>query len=247
MGTKYRQDENLAFLPFCTEDELKVLARYLTHDKDGTQRITSELLERDEFKRLKGQPDQYRRSWQLIAGELQHFGGDTIVNLVRSGGVLYQEILTDVCGRMKVKFNKKNSAYDIENALLEKLVADSWEKMGAQQRAALLDSVGLDEKLSSAAGLVALQALLQTGRFASFQISAIVAGVIADMFAGNSLAVVAGGGLGRVAGFAAGPFGIAISAALMVPAISGVAYRVTVPAVIQVAYMRRACEKRQEF
>jgi uncharacterized protein YaaW (UPF0174 family) len=237
----------LAFLQFSTEEELKVLAHCLTHDKDGTRRIVSELLESEEFKKLNGRPDQHRRNWQLIAGELQHFGGDTIVNLFRSSGVLYREILIDVCGRLKVKINKNAAAYDIENALLEKLVADSWEKMSTQQRASILESVGLDGKMHAAAGLVALQAALQAGRLASFQISAILASVIADMFLGNTVAVVAGGGLGRIVGFAAGPIGIAISAALMIPAISGTAYRVTIPAAIQVAYMRRVCEKRAQF
>ena len=43
----------------------------------------------------------------------------------------------------------------------------------------------------------------------------------------------------RVLGLVAGPFGFALSGILSVPMISGAAYRVTVPAVIYVAYLRQ--------
>lgn len=43
-----------------------------------------------------GPPERYRRNWQLIAGELQHFGGDSIANTLRRHGKFYRAILLDV-------------------------------------------------------------------------------------------------------------------------------------------------------
>ncbi len=150
MGIKYRKDDDLAFLQYCSEGDLQVLARYLTHDKDGEPRITSELLEDKDFKAQSGDAEQHKRCWHLIAGELQHFGGDTFVNVFRGGGVLYKEVLSDVCGKLKVKFEKNDSAYEIENKLLDKFISDSWEKMSAEQKEELLKGVGLDSKLGGA-------------------------------------------------------------------------------------------------
>lgn len=247
MGIKYRQDDDLAFLQYCTEDDLKVLARYSTHDKDELQRTTSELLEDMEFKSHAGKPDQYQRCWQLIAGEIQHFGGDTFVNVFRGGGVLYKEILSDVCDKLTVKIDKKSSAYEIENKLLEKIIYDSWEKMNSEQQEELLKGVGLDGMLQGAAGLLALQAALRLGGAASYQVSTLLAGSVANMLAGRTLAIAAGGGLGRGLAVLGGPIGLAVATILTVPAISGAAYRVTIPSVIQLAYMRRAYEKRNRF
>ena len=68
--------------------------------------------------------------WDLIAEELQRFGGNSIVNVLRGGeGVLYREILIDVAGKMKVNFNKESPTELIELHLLTKMMTDSLEKM----------------------------------------------------------------------------------------------------------------------
>ncbi|MED5595385.1 DUF3944 domain-containing protein [Janthinobacterium sp. P210006] len=247
MGIKYRIDEDLAFLEYCKEEDLRILAGYLTHDKDGSARIASELLEDKDFKRYDGHKEQYRQCWKLIAGELQHFGGDTIVNLFRGDGVLYKEILSDVCDNQNVKTGKNSSAYDMENKLLEKFIGDAWEKLSAEQRASLLKEFDINKMSRDAEGLALLKAALMSGGIGSLQISALIASSAASMFAGRAIGVIATGGLGRSLAMFAGPIGLAVSAALTVPAISGAAYRVTIPSVIQVAYMRRECETRDFF
>lgn len=247
MGIKYREDKDLTFLQYCPERDLKVLARYLTHDKDDSPRFASELLEEKEFKSHDGKPDQYQRCWQLMAGELQHFGGDTVVNAFRGSGVLYREILSDVCDKLSIKINKKASAHEIENQLLEKFISDSWDKMNAAQREELLKSVGLDGMLRGATGLLALQAALKLGGIASYQVSSLLASSVAKLLAGQAIAMTAGSSIGRGLAVLGGPIGLAIGAVLTVPAFSGTAYRVTIPSVIQITYMRRACDEQNHF
>lgn len=247
MGIKYRQDGDLAFLEYCTEEELQLLSRYLTHDTDGSPRFTGKLLSDIEFKNSAGMPDQYKRCWQLIAAELQYFGGDTLANVIRSSGVLYKEILSDICAKLNVKTDKKKTSYDMENDLLDKVISDAWAKMSEEQRKGILADVGVEKILDAAAGLLALQAALSLGGSASYKVSLLLANSIARMLSGKVGLIMAGGGVGKGMAVLSGPVGLAIATILTVPAISGAAYRVTVPAVIQIAYMRRACEERDRF
>ncbi len=251
MGIKYREDKDLAFLEYCQENDLKILARYLTHDDmdryvPHSPRFASELLEHPDFKKYDGYADQHQRCWQLIAGELQHFGGDTFINLFRGTGVLYKEILEDVCEKLKLDNDEKNSIETIENKLTEKFMSESWDKLEASQRAELLKSVGLDPRLAGAAGLLALQAALNAGGIASFRISAILANSVARL-AAPTFGVVAGGSVGRSMAMLAGPIGLAIGVILTVPILSGAAYRVTILSAIQIAYMRKECYAQDRF
>ncbi|VWD51649.1 hypothetical protein BLA18112_07549 [Burkholderia lata] len=236
MGIKYRADNDLTFLKYSSEEDLAVLARYLTHDKDGKPRRASELLSDPDFQKAEGQPDRHRRSWDAIAGELQHFGGDTLANLVRGTGVLYREILLDVCTKLNVKADKKGTVSEIETEVVDKVISDAWGKLSPAEQDALLAGVGGVCKVGGS-GLLSLQILLQGGGPVAFAIVRALAASIGYTLTGQAILLAGGGAVLRAF---AGPFGLAASAFLMVPSISGAAYRVTIPCVIQIAYMRRA-------
>ena len=68
---------------------------------------------------------------------------------------------------------------------------------------------------------------------------------LAARFAGPMAAQFIGTRLGAAA--FAGPFAVVLGVALTVPMISGAAYRVTMPAVIQIAYMRKKYLERDLF
>ncbi|WP_392344719.1 DUF3944 domain-containing protein [Pseudoalteromonas prydzensis] len=104
MSNKYREDKDLAFLQYADAEMLEVLVKHLMFDKDGEKRNTESLSGDKAFIDAKG---DYRKAWQSVAAELQHYGGDTLVNLVRRTGVTYREILVDVCKRIKAKVSPK--------------------------------------------------------------------------------------------------------------------------------------------
>lgn len=243
----YRADVDLAFLQYCENSELKILAQYLSHDKTGAPRLTSELENHPDFTIHEGQPDQYVKAWKLIAAELQHFGGDTILNLTRGNGILYKEILCEVCDKLKVNYNKEQKVFPIETSLFQKLVEDSWEKMTPEQRKELLTEIGVDGNLGVAAGLGALQGAIRVGGFAAYKISLVVANTVAKAMLGKGLAVAANAGLMRGIAVFAGPIGLALTTLLTIPSITGTAYRVTIPSVIQVAHMRRTLAEKKRF
>lgn len=247
MGIGYHYDPDLEFLRLCDEEDLQQLASYLIYDKDGRRRRTSSILGNERFQALSSAPDQWRQCWELIAGELQHFGGDTLVNLVRRRGVPYREILRDVCGRLKVDHDKKGSTYEIEDALIASLVEKSWDAMSEAERRQLQAALNLGASLT-AASLPSILAALKTAK-ASLVVASWLAKAAPTAF---GMSGVGGLGMGTVAtivgtrsvGMFAGPLAAVV---VTVPMLSGPAYRVTVPAVIQVAYMRRQYEQKERF
>ncbi|MEZ9819676.1 DUF3944 domain-containing protein [Shewanella sp. 10N.286.45.A1] len=236
MSNTYRNDKYLELLRYADNEMLSVLVKYLTIDKDGELRYTETLTDNTEFKAADG---DYQQVWQQIAGELQHFGGDTLVNLCRRSGVEYKEVLIDVCKKLKIKTDYKAEVVKIEQALLAKLFQDSWEKMSESERAELRKELKVDTSLTSGAALTAIIAAIRMGGFMSYQVAMIVANAVAKALLGRGLTIAANAGLARVIGIFAGPIGIAITVLLTIPAISGPAFRVTLPAVVQIAAMRQ--------
>lgn len=247
MGIDYRPDKDLEFLQYCSEDDIRLLAEYLTKDKDGEERYASQISGHEDFKQRYGQPDKWSKSWRLVAGELQHFGGDSLVNLFRRSGVFYREILCDVCDKLKVSYDKKKTAYDIENALIEKMVTLAWEKMSEEERQKTLDAFNVSSLGIGAFDLVLLA--IKAGGSGSLKGAQLMAESAKVIFSG--LSMMSAGAIGsivatRSVALLSGPLAL-VFAAFAIPQITGVAYRVTMPAVIQIAYMRREYEKKDRF
>ena len=72
MNVNYLNDSDLDFLQHCSEEQLANFARLLTHNEKGKTRLSSVLMRNELFKSMEGHPEQHRRNWQLIAGELQY-------------------------------------------------------------------------------------------------------------------------------------------------------------------------------
>lgn len=107
---KYIEDKDLNFLKNLKSSDLNNLVKILINTK------TEELTKRDIYKEFYPEHNHY---WEEIASELQYFGGNTIANIFRQKGVLYDEILRDVCKTIGVTIEKNLSINDIERKLLE--------------------------------------------------------------------------------------------------------------------------------
>ena len=85
----------------------------------------------------------HKAYWQSIAAELQAYGGSTITNIMRRNkGVLYCEILMDVCSKVKANINKLDSVSLIENALLMKILEKSLTNMKQDELEKLAQELG---------------------------------------------------------------------------------------------------------
>jgi uncharacterized protein YaaW (UPF0174 family) len=138
----YRPDPNLEFLANMKSSDLNDLVKILVYDKDRKKRHTEELSSTDEY--IKYNPD-HNKYWKNIAREIQKFGGNTIANIWRGKGVLYKEVLRDVCKKLNVNYNKNSSVKTMEDNLLMKILEDSLEKMSSKDIEKLVRNVGIKE------------------------------------------------------------------------------------------------------
>lgn len=235
----YRYDQDLKFFEQLESADLNDLVYCLTHDKDGTARLTEELTSSPLYKQHS--PD-HRQYWELIAAEIQCFGANTFATMFRGGkGVEYREVLMDVCDKMKVNYSKEASVERIENCLLLKVLNDALEKMSADEIRQLAESVGVKNLtlFTPEAMLGVFQAVFRAGGFKSYQLTVIVVNAVLKALIGRGLQLAGGAALTRTIGILTGPVGWAITGAWTAVDIASAAFRVTIPAVIQVAALRQ--------
>jgi uncharacterized protein YaaW (UPF0174 family) len=230
MRINYLDDDDLAFLPECSEAHLEAFTRILTHGENGKPRLSSTLLRNETFLSMEGHPERYRRNWQLIAGELQHFGGDSIANTLRRHGKFYRAILLDVCKRLKAKVDKQMTTPQIEQQLLTHFLQHSWNKLDAEQKTQFLAAVEC-----RSLELESLLPHLLRRRKLSEGVALLLDERLTAILRTHAAVSVIGHGLVRGAGLG-GPLGAALNS---VKAVSGSAYRVTIPAVLQIACLRQ--------
>lgn len=230
-------DADLSFLSSATNEDLKVLVDYITLGKSGSPRLTETLTGTDEYKR--NYPYHLDRMTGSITDELQRFGGNTFANILRGHGVPYRTILVDVCKKMKVSFNKNSSVEVIEGCLLQHVLIKTMEEMSDEDMRNLLAELKIKTTgFGKQAMMAAVQGAIRFGGFASYKIAVIVANAVARALLGRGLSFAANAALTRWIGVFAGPIGWAITIAWTALDIAGPAYRVTIPSVIQIAYMR---------
>ncbi|HHZ8354689.1 DUF3944 domain-containing protein [Morganella morganii] len=234
----YRYDSDLTFLSECSDKELDDLVYCLTHDKDGEKRWTEELTETANYKNNYPQHSLY---WEEIAAEIQCFGANTFATMFRGGkGVFYREVLTDVCDKLKVNYNKSSEIEVIENNLLMKIMTDALSSMSPEQISELGAELGIKNTsgLTSQMLTASFQAIFRAGGFKSYQLTVIIVNQIMKALIGRGLTFAGNATLMRTMSILAGPVGWAITGIWTAVDIGSAAYRVTIPAVIQVAFLR---------
>lgn len=235
----YRNDKDLEFLKKIKSTDLDDLVYCLTHDKDGETRWTEELTMSDLYKRHYPNHNKY---WEMIAAEIQCFGGNTIATLFRGGqGVVYKEVLTDVCDKLKVNYNENSSVERIENLLLMKILTDALEKMKPDELRELAIALGIKnaQAITAEALIGTFQAVFRAGGFKSYQLTLIIVNAILKALIGRGLSFIGNAALTRTMAILTGPIGWIVTGIWTAIDIASPAYRVTIPAVIQVAALRQ--------
>lgn len=225
-------DKDLLFMRNAENADLKVLVDYLTQAT-----LTEELSIKECYKKY--YPNQLQLMCEDIADELQRFGGNTFMNILRGGGVDYKELLIDVCKKMKVNFNPESTVEVIEYNLLQKTFIDSLDNMNDEELKKMINEMNIPHQgFGKQAMIAAIQIAIKKGGFAAYKLAVIVANAVCRTLLGRSLSFAANATLTRWLSVFAGPIGWAITTIWTAIDIAGPAYRVTIPAVIQIAYMR---------
>ena len=238
--TIMRKDEALlSLLQKADNEDLRVLADIITTDKKGGHRFNELLTMKDNYATY--YPHNMRALVSDIVDELQCYGANTVMTLLRGGnGVCYHTILRDVAKKLKVSFNKNTSDENIERYILQKMFDDLVEKLSAEELYTLAESmkVRLAAGLTKQAIIAILQAAIRRGGFQSYIFIVVAANAIARALLGRGLSLAANAMLMRLTSLFAGPIGIALNILWATIDIAGPAYRVTIPAVVQIAYIR---------
>ncbi|MEM5434709.1 zinc-ribbon domain-containing protein [Paraburkholderia diazotrophica] len=218
-------------------DDLGVLVDYITDNGTGRLALDSDVCRVLDSARRSGRFGTHERA--LIGKEIRLFGGNSIMNLFRSDGVPYAEVLRDVVSHMGVKFSKADSVEQMEAALLVDVMKRAFEKMSDAERRQILDELGIAYSGMGPAAMAAVFAAMKMSGFSIYKIALIVANALARSLVGRGLTLGANAAITRGLGIALGPIGWAVTGLWSIADLASPAYRVTVPCVIQIAYMRQ--------
>ncbi|MDS1140875.1 ubiquinol-cytochrome C chaperone family protein [Pusillimonas sp. SM2304] len=226
-------------------DDINILIDHITAKGDGRISLSAESCAQLVLAKASGRVSP--EDVALISQELRKFGGNTLLNLFRRGrGVAYKELLCDVADHLKVNYNKNSDCPKIEMVILLKVLEESIDRMTEQEREALFNSLGANFTGTGPLMMASLQAAIKASGFAAYKLSAIVAQATSTAILGRGLVFTTTAPLMRGAGAFAGPIGWAITGIWTVFDLASPAYRVTVPCVVQIAYMRQKAYSAQE-
>lgn len=239
--------------------ELDTLVEYLK------LKLSEDLTNNEKYK--EHAPDHTKYT-DIIANEIRKFGGNTFVNLYRGEGVPYFELVEDVAKQLKAKFNENHDIETIENRILEKIITDVFEKMTEEEKKEFgeeLDNVFKKMKEDGVFGeyasiqfptgpisLVVIIAIFRAGGFLSYQLTVIIANIIARTVLGAGLSFATNATLTKLASIMFGPIGMALAGIWLLIDIAGPSYKTTIPCVIHIAMLRKkyfnvTCSKCKSF
>lgn len=228
-----RPDFDLQFLQFCENEDLRVLCDILTFDNEGKKRLTEGISNRAKYNA--SYPNNMVGMWKEIAFELQRFGGNSVLNAFRSGsGPAYEKIVYDVCKHLKIDgIGKYDTAEEMEQKLLVAISKKVIGQMAEAEIRSVMTECGIDGYDFTKSGLLAaIMAFLATKR----RLFIIVLNSVMRLVSQRRI-MMAGMGVLSV-GILRCPIGWTLLCGWTAWELMGPAYRITVPAVIQVAYMR---------
>ena len=221
-------------------EDLSILIDHITDKGEGRLSLSSEVCKKLHDARVAGEFSAEIRT--LAAEELQRFGGNSLVNLIRGGtGVAYLEIARDVADHVKAKYPAKAGCAEVEMAILLKVLEQAYEQMTEEEKKKLFEEFGAFYKGEGAgpASMASLIAAIKLPGFGVYKLAAVVANAVAKALLGRGLSFGATAAMMRGISFFSGPVGWAVTAIWTAFDLASPAYRVTVPCVVQIAYMRQ--------
>jgi len=220
-------------------EDLTVLVDYVTDSGKGRVSLENSVMSKLIAAQARNAFTEDERL--LLAHEIQLFGGNSLANLARGGqGVPYLEILSDVASRLKVMHKAGDPAAILENALLETLAARAWDNMTDEEKTEFVKSFGFPSPVGiGPAALAAIIAAIRASGFAAYKFAASATYAVARTLLGRNLAFGAAAPLLKGMSVLSGPIGWAITAMWATFDLTSPGYRVTVPCVIHLAYMRK--------
>ena len=223
-------------------DDLAVLVDYITDKGEGRAALDSDVKTMLVTAKKNRYYAEHVRS--KIDDEIREFGGNSLANVFRSlkgdGPIAYKEVATDVAKHLKASITDNMSVVEIEMAILQKILKDSIEKMSEAERKELLEGLGVTDL--SATGPAIIAALLKAGKLGgikTYHLAVIVANAVAKAITGSGLKLSTNAMITKGLSVALGPVGWVLTGIWTAVDLASPALRVTLPCVVQVAYIRQ--------
>jgi uncharacterized protein YaaW (UPF0174 family) len=215
-------DELFASLLSATPDEVGVLVDVITDFSRGRAGLDADVKKRLVQAKHSSRHNGYdQQQLELLGHELQQFGGHSAMNLARrflkKSAVPYAEIVNDVYQKLNGSNGTSKSVADKERQIALALFGADWSK---------LPPVDRFERATSTKVL--------TGRFKLKDALSLISGAAVGLSAANSAALFTV----VTAGLRLNPVGVAVTAGLGLHSSVAEAYRVTVPFVAQMGWIR---------
>lgn len=237
MSELIENDKHLVpLLRACNNDELKFLVDLI---KD---QISEDLTSHPLY--IKHYPSHYKYS-DIISREIQLFAGNSVFNIFSGEGVPYKDIVRKVADKMDIDYSDRTTVHKLEMKIIEKALEKSFDEADEKTRKDMIDALGDYKgnisdyaKYSKQAFMSSIQIIIKLGGFGSYQLAMVVANGIAKTILGKGLALATNAALARGISIFVGPIGWAVTIIWTILDIAGPAYRVIIPAVIYISYLR---------
>ena len=237
--------------------DLDILVDYITDNGEGRISLNNDVcarLVKCKARKIYSEEDRSR-----IGREIRAFGGNTLTNVYRDvrsslafgslldkvlpdveAAISYDEVVKDVASHLKVPFDKNEDVLVVESGILRKILRDSFERMSPDERAVVLKELNVaDLGMLAPAASAALIAAGRAGGFATYKLALVVANAVSKALLGRGLPFVVNAAATRTIGLVLGPIGMVVTGLWTLADMASPAYRVTVPCVVQIAYMRQ--------
>lgn len=231
-------EDLIRVLEHSDNDDLRVLCDIITLGKDGSPRLNEDLTNKPVYEH--NYPHNMMALVPEMIKELSLFGGNTFVNVLKGQGKPYSTILRKVAKRLKVSFRDSQADVVIEGYMLQKLFDDMSDRLSDEELRTMAKEFGVKPlRYTRQAMVAAMQIAIRRGGAYGLSWSMNVANVVARQMVGRGVAFASSAAMSRGLAVLTGPIGWALTAAWTAYDIAGPAYRVIVPAVIQIAYLRQ--------
>lgn len=230
----------------CSNEDLEYLVNFIKEKADFTETLTVSPGYRAHY-------PNHSMYVNEIAHHIRLFGGNSIPNFFRDEGPPYEEIVRDVANKVGADYEHYNSVEQIEMKILLKMLEDAFDKMSAAEKSEIIKAFeqagakNLNLRAGFPATAILAQLAVKSSGFLAYQVAVIVANNVAKAVLGHGLKLATNAALTRAIGIFAGPIGWVITGLWTAISVAGPAYRVTIPCVCHVAYLRQKIQAREDF
>ena len=250
----YITDPDLAFLQHSEQEELDVLVNYLTKLPNGKKRFNSRLMQ---YERVDKYFPDHKKYWNLIAAEIQYFGGHFFANFITGNGVPYRSMLERVCKKSGIEYAGEKSTEKLEIMLLSKVLMESMKKMPSQELQSFMKELKINPHDYTRQTLSKdIKKIIRREKIKPRVIGVLLASSIAKLAISKTMKFSLLKGLkigahkffwGKTIALFTGPFGVALTTTWILNDLAKPDYRMMIPIVIQIAYMRIATEEKRQL